>query len=115
MNITSISLSYFFLGICLISLAFFIYFKILTNNSSKENNKNEKIVGDMKNPKTWLNKNTRMSYISLFWAIISLCVFIYLKFFTIPTIISILYVVGYIFLIVISVLIAGVKHKEKSI
>ncbi len=42
MNVTSISLSYFFLGISLISLSFFIYFKILTSNSSKENENNEK-------------------------------------------------------------------------
>ncbi|WP_434283848.1 hypothetical protein [Clostridium botulinum] len=115
MNVTSISLSYFFLGISLISLSFFIYFKILTNNSSKENENNEKIVGDMKEPKTWLNRNNRMAYVSLFWAIVSLAVFIYLKFFIMPTIISILYVIGYAFLIVISVAIAGMKKQEKSI
>ncbi|WP_061316658.1 hypothetical protein [Clostridium botulinum] len=112
MNVTSISLSYFFLGISLISLSFFIYFKILTSNSSKEN---EKIVGDMKEPRTWLNRNNRMAYVSLFWAIVSLAIFIYLKFFIMPTIISILYVIGYAFLIVISVAIAGMKKQEKSI
>ncbi|RUT62007.1 hypothetical protein C1143_07680 [Clostridium botulinum] len=113
MNVTSISLSYFFLGISLISLSFFIYFKILTNNSSKEDENNEKIVGDMKEPKTWLNRNNRMAYVSLFWAIVSLAVFIYLKFFIMPTIISILYVIGYAFLIVISVAIAGMRKQEK--
>ncbi|MCS4469497.1 hypothetical protein JQ038_01630 [Clostridium botulinum] len=51
----------------------------------------------MKEPKTWLNRNNRMAYVSLFWAIVSLAVFIYLKFFIMPTIISILYVIGYAF------------------
>ncbi|EPS46992.1 hypothetical protein CFSAN002367_25339 [Clostridium botulinum CFSAN002367] len=69
----------------------------------------------MKEPKTWLNRNNRMAYVSLFWAIVSLAVFIYLKFFIMPTIISILYVIGYAFLIVISVAIAGMKKQEKSI
>ncbi len=59
--------------------------------------KSEKIVGNMKDPKTWLNRNNRMAYVSLFWFIVSLAIFIYLKFFTMPTIISILYVIGYIF------------------
>ncbi len=68
----------------------------------------------MKEPKTWLNRNNRMAYVSLFWAIVSLAVFIYLKFFIMPTIISILYVIGYAFLIVISVAIAGMKKQEKS-
>lgn len=115
MNVTSISLSYLFLGICLISLSFFIYFKILTSNSSKKDEKSEKIVGNMKDPETWMNRNNRMAYVSLFWSIVSLAIFIYLKFFTMPTIISILYVIGYIFLIVISVVIAGMKKQEKSI
>ncbi|MCS4476297.1 hypothetical protein JQ032_13685 [Clostridium botulinum] len=69
----------------------------------------------MKEPKTWLNRNNRMAYVSLFWAIVSLAVFIYLKFFIMPTIISILYVIGYAFLIVISVAIAGMKKQEKGI
>ncbi|MCR1933263.1 hypothetical protein ACQX0N_07370 [Clostridium tepidum] len=111
MNVTSISLAYLFLGIGLISLSFFIYFKILTSNSSK---KSEKIVGDMKDSKSWLNRNNKMAYVSLFWSIVSLCLFIYLKFFTMPTIISLLYVIGYIFLIVISVAVAGIKKQEKD-
>ncbi|OOO62684.1 hypothetical protein [Clostridium tepidum] len=111
MNVTSISLAYLFLGIGLISLSFFIYFKILTSNSSK---KSEKIVGDMKDFKSWLNRNNKMAYVSLFWSIVSLCLFIYLKFFTMPTIISLLYVIGYIFLIVISVAVAGIKKQEKD-
>ncbi len=69
----------------------------------------------MKEPRTWLNRNNRMAYVSLFWAIVSLAIFIYLKFFIMPTIISILYVIGYAFLIVISVAIAGMKKQEKSI
>ncbi len=69
----------------------------------------------MKDPETWMNRNNRMAYVSLFWSIVSLAIFIYLKFFTMPTIISILYVIGYIFLIVISVVIAGMKKQEKSI
>lgn len=112
MNVTSISLAYLFLGIGLISLSFFIYFKILTSNSSK---KSEKIVGDMKDSKTWLNRNNKMAYVSLFWAIVSLGLFIYLKFFTMPNIISLLYVIGYIFLIVISVAVAGIKKQQKDV
>ncbi|MCS4521074.1 hypothetical protein JTS97_00160 [Clostridium botulinum] len=69
----------------------------------------------MKEPKTWLNRNNRMAYVSLFWAIVSLAVFIYLKFFIMPTIISILYVIGYAFLIVISVAIAGMKNRKKHL
>ncbi len=67
----------------------------------------------MKEPRTWLNRNNRMAYVSLFWAIVSLAIFIYLKFFIMPTIISILYVIGYAFLIVISVAIAGMKNRKK--
>lgn len=115
MNVTSISLSYLLLGICLISLSFFAYFKILTTNSSREEEKSKDIIGHMKNPKAWLNRNNKMAYISLFWAIVSLVLFIYLKFFTMPGIIPIVYVIGYIILIVISVAIAGMGEKEKSI
>ncbi len=78
MNVTSISLAYLFLGIGLISLSFFIYFKILTSNSSK---KSEKIVGDMKDSKSWLNRNNKMAYVSLFWSIVSLCLFYLFKIF----------------------------------
>lgn len=69
----------------------------------------------MKDSKTWLNRNNKMAYVSLFWAIVSLGLFIYLKFFTMPTIISLLYVIGYIFLIVISVAVAGIRKQEKDV
>lgn len=115
MNVTSISLSYFFLGLCLILLSFFAYFKVLTSNASLPNGNRDKIIGNMKDPKTWLKRNNRMAYTCLFWAIISLGLFIYLKFFVMPTLINIFYLAVYALIIVISILVAGMKKSEKSV
>ncbi|WP_097027353.1 hypothetical protein [Clostridium peptidivorans] len=80
MNFSTISLSYMFLGIFVISILFYLYFKFILIKSSPKSPDKDKIIGTMKKPEVWQERNKRMSYIALFWSIISLAIFVFLKF-----------------------------------
>jgi hypothetical protein len=97
------SASYLFLGISMIALLFFLYYKFLVVNTGDESKRRDKIIGFMKDPDHWRERNNKMSYVSLFWTIISISVFIYLKFFHTAGLISIIYVFIYSAVIVLSV------------
>lgn len=97
------SSSYLFLGISIISLLFFLYYKFLVVNTGDTSKRRDKIIGSMKDPDNWRDRNNKMSYVSLFWAIISIAIFIYLKFFRTAGLISIIYVFIYSAVIVLSV------------
>jgi len=112
-NLTSISLSYYFLGIFFIAAVFFIYFKSLTVKVHSDKYK-DNITGSMKDPESWENRNKKMSYISLLWSILSLIIFIYLKFFMIPKLVSVFYVLIYIVIAIVSLLLSGVERKIKD-
>ncbi|WP_055667371.1 hypothetical protein [Desnuesiella massiliensis] len=112
MQITSISMSYFFLVVGVLSLIFFIYFKFIVIKTSSHSDNRSKIVGNMKDPDSWRNSNNKMSYVSLFWAIVSIGAFIYLKFFISATLISIFIPFIYLAAIIISSFIfSSKKHK----
>lgn len=114
MYLTSISLSYFFLGISLIALGFLFYFKVLVIKTSPDKDSRKKIIGKMKDPDDWRDRNNKMAYVSLFWTIISIGIFIYLKFFFTAGLVSIMYLIAYIAFIVISTSFFGVKRKTKG-
>jgi len=114
MNITSISLSYALLGATLIACSFFIYFKTLVIKTGSGKDSKEKIIGTMKQPEVWRNRNNKMSYLSLFWTVVSLSLFVYLKFFHTSGLISILYIFAYIALIVISTALGRVKDRASN-
>ncbi len=103
MNLTSMSLSYMFIGVSIVAFIFFLYYKYLVINTGTESKKRGKIIGSMKDPDHWRARNNKMAFISLFWAIISIIAFIYLKFFNQSGLISIIYVFIYAALIVISI------------
>nr|WP_246582985.1 hypothetical protein [Clostridium simiarum] len=107
-------MSYIFLIIGVISLLCFLYFKFIAISSSKGDERSKAILGNMKNPELWRNVNNKMSYVSLFWTIISLGGFIYLKFFMNSTLLSIFIPFIYLALIIISSLIFSRKN-EKSV
>jgi hypothetical protein len=111
MYITSISLCYALLGVTVIACGFFVYFKTLVIKTENTKEGKDKILGKMKDPVAWRNKNNRMSYVSLFWTVVSLLLFIYLKFFLAASLVSILYIFAYIALIVITAAFAGMKNK----
>ena len=111
MYITSISLSYALLITTIISCCFFVYFKTLVIKTSSAKESKDKILGKMKEPKAWRSRNNKMSYVSLFWTVISLLLFIYLKFFFIASLVSIIYIFAYIALIVITAALTGLKNK----
>ncbi|MFL0247809.1 hypothetical protein [Candidatus Clostridium stratigraminis] len=111
MNMTSISLSYFFLVLSAICLIFFIYFKIIFINTSEYNNHRNKIVGSMKNPKAWRRNNNTMSYIFLLWTIISFSAFAYIKYFLGSRLISTMYIIAFLAIMVVSIAIFGLKRK----
>lgn len=111
MYITSISLSYVFLSICVISLIFFLYFKIIVVKTTSNKPKRDKIIGKMKNPELWRTQNNRISLISLLWSLISLAAFIYLKFFYKAGLISIIYLLAFIAVIVVSNIIFLINRK----
>ena len=114
MSITSISLSYIFLAIAVISIAFFLYFKTLIIKSSKNSEDRNKIIGNMKDPVSWAKRNNIMSYISLFWSILSIVAFIYLKYFYGAPLVSIIYLFIYVALIAASLLFIRVKKTTTS-
>lgn len=103
MNITSISLSYVFFAISIIELIFFLYYKFLVINTGEKSKRRSKIIGSMKDPEDWRHRNNIMAFVSLFWAIISIIAFIYLKFFSKAALVSIIYVFVFIALIVLSI------------
>lgn len=111
MNITSMLLSYIFFGISIVALCFSLYFKLLVIKTSPDSRSRDKIIGDMKDPLTWREKNNNMAYICIFWALVSLAFFIYLKFFYTAGLISILYIFIYIAVIAVSISVVGTKKK----
>lgn len=112
MYVTTISLSYWFLGIALIAILFSIYFKSLVTKTSPGNKSRDKILGTMKDPVSWRQKNNNLSYISIFWAVISLILFIYLKFLSIAGLLPVYYVFAYLVLIALSLIFVKVKSKS---
>ena len=113
MYITSISLSYALLVTTIISCGFFVYFKALVIKTGSSKEGKNKILGKMKEPEAWRNSNNKMSYVSLFWTVISLLLFIYIKFFLAASLVSIIYIFAYIALIVITTVLTGLKNKTK--
>lgn len=114
MAITSLSLSYYFLGVSIIALTFLFYFKTLVIRTSKENESRDKIIGNMKDPDAWRSRNNKMSYVSLFWTIISLAAFIYLKFFMASRLIPIIYLIVYLVAVALSLILFGIGRKKAS-
>ncbi|MFT5871656.1 MAG: hypothetical protein ACI8WT_000576 [Clostridium sp.] len=92
-----------FFGISILAFVFFLYYKFLVINTGAKSKRRDKIIGSMKDPDHWRHRNNIMALISLFWALISLTAFIYLKFFYKSGLISIIYVFIYLVLIVLSV------------
>jgi hypothetical protein len=111
MNMTSSALSYLFLAIAVIDLIFVLYFKTLVMNTSEGSRKREKIIGKMKDPDDWRSRNNRMSYIFLFWCIVSFAVFVYLKYFFGLGLVSAVYAIGLLVLMIISIALLGIRRK----
>jgi hypothetical protein len=114
MLVSSISLSYVFFGVGAIALIFFLYFKVLVVKSSPNSSSRESILGDMKDPDGWRNSNNKMGYLFLFWAILSIGVFIYLKFFYEATLISIIIPFIYVGLVAVSASFFGSRRKNTA-
>lgn len=114
MNTTRIFLSYSFLVISLLSLAFFIYFKLIVIKTSSNSRDKDKIIGEMHNPEKWRSSNNKTAYILLFWTILSGAIFIYLKFFSTTEVISLLFLFIYIAAFIISTFIFGKNGKQKA-
>lgn len=112
MNMTSSSLSYLFLVIAAFCLLFLFYFKILVMNTAEQSKRKDKIIGNMKDPDAWRNRNNKMSYVFLFWTIVSFLVFVYLKYFFGLGLISAIYVIAYLAVMVISISFFGMKRKS---
>jgi len=96
-------LSYVFFAISIIELIFFLYYKFLVINTGEKSKRRSKIIGSMKDPEDWRHRNNIMAFVSLFWAIISIIAFTYLKFFSKAGLVSIVYVFVFIALIVLSI------------
>ncbi|MPQ32797.1 hypothetical protein E4V42_15305 [Clostridium estertheticum] len=111
MNITSVSLSYMFFVVSIIEFIFFLYYKFLVINTGAKSKRRENIIGTMKNPEHWRKRNNIIAFISLFWSLISIFAFIYLKFFYATHLLSIVYVFIYIAAIVLSVFVFIKKNK----
>ncbi|MBU3072877.1 hypothetical protein [Clostridium estertheticum] len=111
MNITSVSLSYMFFVVSIIEFIFFLYYKFLVINTGAKSKRRENIIGTMKDPGHWRKRNNIIAFISLFWSLISIFAFIYLKFFYATHLLSIVYVFIYIAAIVLSVFVFIKKNK----
>ncbi|MBU5484873.1 hypothetical protein KQI86_11050 [Clostridium sp. MSJ-11] len=112
MNITRISFSYFFLGVGLLSIVFYVYFKMLSIKSDPKSKDRKKVIGEMKDVALWTEKNKMMEYLSLGWAVISIALFAFFKFFYTTTgLISIIFPFVYIAMIAASVMLFMPKKK----
>lgn len=111
---TSASLSYLFLAIAVIDLAFVVYFKVIVMNTSENNSHKDKIIGNMKDPADWRSRNNRMSYIFLFWCLASFGVFVYLKYFYGIGLVSAILIIGYLVLMVLSIAVFGIRRKTTA-
>jgi hypothetical protein len=114
MNMTSSALSYLFIAIAIIDLAFVFYFKVLVMNTSENSSRRKNIIGSMKDPDDWRSRNNRMSYIFLFWCIASFAVFVYLKYFFGTGLVSAIYVIGFLAAMVISIALFGIRRKTAA-
>jgi hypothetical protein len=114
MFVTSISFSYFFLGIALISLIICIYHKALVVKTSPDNKSRDKIIGNMKDPITWRKRNNIIGNISIFWCLLSLALFIYFKYFFTAGLISIYYVFIYIAVAAASMFLINMGKKKTA-
>ena len=115
MYLTSISLSYFFLAIAAASIAAYLYFKLLVIKTDTSNENRDKIIGNMKDPISWRERNKRMSFVSLFWFIISTIAFIVLKFFYPLALIPFILLIIYAVLIILSIVFFSRGEKKASI
>lgn len=100
-----------FFAVSIIEFIFFLYYKFLVINTGAKSKRRENIIGTMKDPEHWRNRNNIIAFISLFWALISIIAFIYLKFFFTTGLLSIVYVFIYIAVIVLSVSVFIKKNK----
>lgn len=115
MYLTSISLSYFFLGIAIISIAAYLYFKLLVVKTDPQNQDREKIIGDMNDPTSWRERNKRMSVVCLFWFIVSTIVFVVLKFFYPIALVPLMLLVIYAILMVLSIVFFSRGKRKASL
>lgn len=100
-----------FFVVSIIEFIFFLYYKFLVINTGAKSKRRENIIGTMKDPEHWRNRNNIIAYISLFWSLVSIFAFVYLKFFNAARLLSIVYVFIYIAVIVLSVLVFIYKNK----
>lgn len=115
MYLTSISLSYLFLGVSIATIAAYLYFKLLVIKSDPENADRKKIIGTMKDPVTWRERNKRMSLVCLFWFIVSTIAFVVLKFFYPIALIPFMILVIYVILMVLSIVFFSRGKRKASI
>lgn len=112
MKITTISFSYFFLAVAIISFIFSVYFLVITKKTSEDSNSRDEIVGSMKDPDNWRSRNKKMGYINLCFFIISIGAFIYFKFFSVPSLINLIYLFVFLGIIVISLFVILIANKK---
>lgn len=114
MYLTSISLSYFFLAVAITTIAAYLYFKLLVIKSAPENADRENIIGNMKDPVSWRERNRRMSFVCLFWFIVSTIAFVVLKFLYPIALIPFMLLIIYAVLIVLSIVFFSRREKKAS-
>ena len=103
-----------FFIVSIIEFIFFLYYKFLVINTGSKSKRRENIIGTMKDPENWRNRNNIIAYISLFWSLISIFSFVYLKFFNAARLLSIVYVFIYIAVIVLSISVFIKRNKIVS-
>lgn len=114
MYLTSISFSYFILGIAMASIAAYLYFKLLVTKTSPESPQKDSIIGQMRDPESWRAKNSRMATICMFWFIASIIIYALIKFLFSIQLIPIIYLLIYVALIVLSFIFAARTKKKAS-
>lgn len=114
MYLTSISFSYFILGVSIICIASYLYFKLLFNKTSIESNSRAKIIGQMKDPEGWRRRNGRMANVCMLWFIISIILYAVIKFLFTISLIPITYLLIYVVTIALSFIFASIVKKKAS-
>lgn len=113
--LTSVSISYFFLVVAIIAIAAYLYFKLLIIKTDPTSDKREKIMGNIKDPENWRERNRKMCHVCMFWFIVSIFTFIILKFFYKAPLIPMIYLVIYAIFIILSIIFyPGISKKAST-
>lgn len=114
MYVDSITLSYLFFIIGIVSLMLSLYFKLQFIKTSPSKNTRRQMLSKAKDPIVWRETRRLLSRLSLFWGVSSLVFFLYLNLIVYDSLTSITYFLVYCIIICVSLFLFVSLIKKKA-